>query len=241
MGRESPRSDTRVDARRSLASTPRLAALAQALNTLDPGSVSSGFIAVEGGVCTGKTTIVGELATKGVGVLVEYTDLPEYVGHPDHWPRTASQLASRLDHFLSLEQTRHIRSPRSIQPIVADRSLLSLVAFEYGLRAAGWSAFPDACLEHLTSAIVDTPGLVPKLIMVLETPIAIRRARAKTAGMAIRAPLLDLDFINGERLFFESLQKLSPALITFVEQQQAVSTILRACQSFTKAPAEGTR
>lgn len=241
MGRESSRPDTGTDARRSLTSTPRLAALARVLNTLEPGPISSGFIAVEGGVCTGKTTVVSELATKGVGVLVEYTELAEYVGPPDHWPRTASQLTSRLDHFLSLEQVRHSRSPHSAQPMVADRSLLSLVAFEYGLRAAGWPALPDACIEYLTSAIADMPELGPKLVMVLETPIAIRRARAKAADMAIRAPLLDLNFINGERLFFESLQKLSPALITFVEQQRAVSTILGAWQGFTKTPAEGTR
>ena len=130
MGREPSRSNADLDARSPLASKPGLAALTQFLTVLGAAQTDPSFIAVEGGVCAGKTTVIRELPSNRITVLAEYTELAEYAGPPVHWPRTVTELTNRLDHFLTLERVRRrgIRNPAP--PVVADRSILSLIAFE---------------------------------------------------------------------------------------------------------------
>ena len=93
-----------------------------------------GFLALEGGVCSGKSTLLAKATQEDVGIVREYMDfLP--ADHPCH--SILLPPLERLSLFFGIESKRMKDAGELVRHTVADRCILSLIAFELALMEMG--------------------------------------------------------------------------------------------------------
>lgn len=166
-------------------------------------------VAVEGGCFAGKTTLAAQLSHSLDGVAIpEYTDLAPSPPFP---PRTHADVRAALNALRGLEIRRSAPAWRTGAPIVVlDRSPLSCIAFQYGVRCLGvpcdhrlaCDVFVSAAQQHL----IPTPQLYIHLAIDRDTARARQLARGAVAPHLMHRRVIDgMNHAYGH--FLESLSR----------------------------------
>jgi|SRR5579859_2061383 len=183
--------------------------------------------ALEGGVCAGKTTLSHQLAEDGHWYVV-----PEYV----EWltirgrrsPRGRAQ--SRFPGFVRIEEEREevVRSTRG--PVLLDRSVFTLLAFEYTMWRMGRPSVWPSALETLFRPQV----MIPSKILYLTCSQVDRTLRWSKRGHKRAAIFSRPDFNEFNFEFFRRLSAhmpveiLNTSLISLQSMVQPANAFLRA-------------
>lgn len=136
------------------------------------------YMAMEGGVCAGKTTLSNRIAE-----LRSLLHVPEYydiISPHDKAHLATSTPRERLAYFVALDTKRSETFKIKEQPVVADRSILSIVATEYALNKMN----SDHSLTDILSLNVSRFA-VPSTVIFLKIPPeerALRWARRSPTG-----------------------------------------------------------
>lgn len=158
------------------------------------------IIALEGGVCSGKTTLCCRLQEKGFMHVNEHMTFLS----PQDWERFGQiDPVHRIDFLLAVEEKRQALMARFLdmgQNIVLDRTFLSLYAFEY---AKGRFEKAEEFKEKRKSF------LNPDMILFLSVDEQTRRRRSMQRGDSFTAEsdfFLQDSFNNGLKSFFKENQ-----------------------------------
>lgn len=151
-------------------------------------------VGLEGGVCSGKSTLAGHLRDRA-----GYERMPEYMEwiEADRLPLPAGTPEERLSYFLDVEAKRAAHAA-VMEKVVADRTVITLVAYELAHNRLGLpSAWPDA----LESAFQGREIIVPSRVIYIGCTDDDRRRRWALRGFdpqsifvhpAISQAILDL-------------------------------------------------
>lgn len=170
------------------------------------------IIALEGGVCSGKTTLAKQLGQNGFFVVPEYMDIitPQEQKELDI---LSLQGKSALPFFLKMEKSRkELYNKQCIQQdVVLDRSYLTLFAYEF---AKNNKDFSLDSMEVFSKEEV----IIPDLIIFLNVNDQLRQKRSFERG-DINMPkiFLNSEFNHSLKTFF--LEK-TPEKCIFVNSEQ---------------------
>jgi thymidylate kinase len=166
-------------------------------------------IAVEGACYAGKTTLAGQLSGTLDGVLIpEYSDL---AASPPFPPRTHADVRAALDALRRLEIQRSGLARSTAAPlIVFDRSPLSCIAFQYGVRCLGVPCDHRLACDVFVSAAQQHQIATPQLYIYLAIDHATACARRLARG-PVAPHLMDRSVVDGMnracRHFLDSLPR----------------------------------
>ncbi len=152
------------------------------------------FFSIEGGVCSGKSTLCQNMqTTHGFLTIKEY--MSHFLGKIDY-------PLSRLDTielFLKIEEKR-LNTSDSGNIIITDRSLLSILAFEYALKRMGRIAH-----VKLPSRIDNFD--LPVKTFFLDVNHSLRSQRWVQRGESVNSIFNNVDFNTYNREFFVHASK----------------------------------
>jgi hypothetical protein len=149
-------------------------------------------VAIEGLCYAGKTTLARELAPlAGGAVISEYTDMADMSGTPPLPPRNLGDVTAALDRFLDAEHRRADAARACGAPVVLlDRSPLTLIAHEHGMKALGVPADPEGAARLYTAAAQAGDILTPGAYLYLAVPDTVTTTRRAQRG-PVAAHLMD--------------------------------------------------
>jgi thymidylate kinase len=152
---------------------------------------------LEGGVCAGKTTTARQLISKfdRAELLADYTT---YVDDFEYANAASLPDKYRLRFFLRLEDARKAHIGSSPEVVVVDRSIFTLIGYEYALMKTG----QVESLVHVEQQLPLFNPLLPDHLVFLDVSDLVRQERASRRGTFISSPLLDSDFNKHLREFF---------------------------------------
>jgi|GEM_PF-1778132 len=182
------------------------------------------YLALEGGVCSGKSTLSYLLSRqKHIGRVPEYFEL---ITEQQQDELLALDQQSQLQFLLQLERERCSTHFMGIRPRVADRSILTMIATQYALYHTG----NDHALNELF-IIQQDAHLIPNIIVFLDIPHEERIAR-----WCVRDPHAKRHFFTDEsfnhwfKIFFEVLSGVVPVYFTTTYQTDSG----RICQKIAE-------
>jgi AAA domain-containing protein len=161
-------------------------------------------VALEGGICAGKTVVQSALS-----VAYGFRPIPEYMAilSQDEARRAfdASNTQS-IDLFAAAEQRRLPTTPGAVRYCL-DRSFLTLAAYRYALRSL--NLIGDEEVQYAANVLMGMSWLVPPVIVYLDTPgpIRARRSARRDKGKTMPPLLLDDGFNCHFREFFVRLER----------------------------------
>lgn len=133
------------------------------------------FVGLEGGVCSGKTTVANAVGKETGAYVVQ-----EYMAHiPEaHLARRIIlPPEERLKLFLDIEITRHKSIPAGASIVVADRCILTIIAFEYAVYSMGMTT---SMVDF--AATQDIQVCIPHIVWFLKIPESMRIQRWMKRG-----------------------------------------------------------
>lgn len=192
-------------------------------------------LALEGGVCAGKSTIARKLAESGIGALChEYMDLVD--------ESQAARIASlppldRVAFFLNLDIKRIDLKPDGSfhSRLILDRSFYTLFAFEYACARQGLNDNNLAAVDLLDHYTV----VLPSQTIFLDVSHETRLSRHEKRDTPVLDIFLEREFNDSIKLFFINLSRRLP--IYFIDGEESVENIterLRSSASTQFTPAE---
>ena len=190
-------------------------------------------IALEGPVCSGKSTAIESIKANGVGVIVEYS---EYVvsatrDFPKFPPTNEADAQDNFRFFLELEKRRaqDLKLHNNGQ-IIIDRSIYTLLAFEAG-------AFQLTGIDIMSWAVEKLANqkdiIIPYHIIYMDIDNQISKQRATEADIRIPNFLFDEKFNYGFKSFFVGLKEKIPSYVTIVDASQKQSEVLKKIEEKT--------
>ena len=184
-------------------------------------------LAIEGLVCSGKSTLCSSLAaTYSLSLVKEYMDfLP--AEHPAG--KQVLPADQRVALFTSLEASRLKSIPRNTNTIL-DRSFLSLIAFEYAIANTGQ---PSSLATYLDSSHL---FLVPTQTFFLDVSASEQTYRAKRRGTSVLPLLLSSSFNAAVREFFGKLAVLCPDSVQFVAADTTIQVPMFVNECLRRRP-----
>ena len=177
------------------------------------------FLALEGGVCSGKTTTTMEFSRlDGVQVLPEYMS---YVP-TDHaaW-KILLPPEERLNLFLRIDTERYLLIPKRAKGIIADRCILTIIAFEYAINRLGHPTRLPVFVENQ-----DFKVNIPNHVIFFDVSSELRLKRWAARGADMDSPLVNESF---NRELINCFRQLSTIVkITFLDATHLSITDLRS-------------
>lgn len=163
------------------------------------------FIAIEGGVCAGKTTTINSISqTTNYHILYEYAQMLD----PDHEAKNKILPAEkRLDLFLYLENQRIQLARDMYFPIIGDRCFFSLIAYEFALSRLGSTTNMPKLMYSARRQI-----MLPNVIVFFDISEDLRRSRWLTRGKDLSSVFVNTNFNNSIRDCFYSLSETTKIL-----------------------------
>jgi thymidylate kinase len=142
-----------------------------------------GFVAIEGGMCAGKTTVSQKLESMGWNRQREYFEL---VQPSEKLELEGMSPLERFTFFLKIDERRNLsfQSGRNVR-VVADRSIFSILATEYAL----WKTRGISDMNHIATFLRICNPLIPDLVVFLEVSDeerAFRFAKRLDPGYAVQ-------------------------------------------------------
>lgn len=177
--------------------------------------------AVEGGVCSGKTTLVGLLGSDGYVLC-----LPEYV----EWLRASGRPLptgspeQRLEGYLRVDDERARIIGASRHPAILDRSILTLIAYEYAVKRLYFST----AWFGLRQALQSRQLLIPNRIILTDVDENERIQLWRDRGLELDAIFVNEDFNAHLREFFSAMSKVFPVLTLKVIGEEPKSVVANA-------------
>lgn len=167
------------------------------------------FVVVVEGLCfAGKTTLANTVAADaGVATVSEYADLADLPPFP---PANAEAVAAALHHFLAVERDRAALAAASGAAVVlCDRSPLSLIAYEHGMRTLGIPRDPILAIDVFAAASDRGEILTPHAYIHLhiDPGAAHHRQAAQRAPIRphLRDPQVQADMDNFYRRYLDAV------------------------------------
>lgn len=158
------------------------------------------IVALEGGVCAGKSTVATLLETLGVGRHVQ-----EYATRiPYSAQRSIFELdpVARAASFLSIDSGRIHEMPQTELKIL-DRSCLTVFAFEYACVQLGINELELPLLDLVESYAV----MVPNCVIFLDITDDVREKRLAVRGKRFIPILANRNFNKHFKGFFEAMNE----------------------------------
>lgn len=187
-------------------------------------------VGIEGMVGAGKTTLFRALVNNGIVGVEEYWEYAQKLGisFPPQ-PRSVSEAKNNFEFFLGLEKKRRtdldlVVGPEESTTVILDRTYLTLVAFEAGIRALteidifDWSF--ERTLEEMNNLIRPDHILFLKLNP-KEALERIERAEMETP----RVQLSDA-FCGGIDYAFNQFNKVWPGLVTYIDASPSKEAVM---------------
>lgn len=162
-------------------------------------------LAIEGGVCSGKTTTVRALADQGVDTLPEYVEWLQQTGRA----LPQGQPLDRLKGYLAVERERALAAETLGPMLVIDRSVLSLAAFEYAMM----SLYLPAAWHELKRLLPRAPFIAPNGIIFSDASDGERARLWQQRGLPENSVFISSAFNEGLRNFFLKVQNHIPLKI----------------------------
>lgn len=182
------------------------------------------IIALEGGICSGKTTLAKEFEQQGFFLIPEYMDIiqPEEEERIDN---LATSNLSAINVFLEIEKRRKekYQSCFSEKNIILDRSYLTLFAYEYAVARD----INSLDVQNLHESVI-----TPDLIIFLDVNDELRRQRSNDR-LDINMPKMFLDHNFNKKLkYFFLKQNHVPCIFLNTENLTAsqMANILKSMQ-----------
>jgi len=191
-------------------------------------------IAVEGPVCSGKSTLLEKIGNSTPSLIVpEYMVYPPIVDipFPKLPPKTSKEAKENFLYFLEIEATRKAEHDKSRAEIrYLDRSIFTLLAFELGsYYSSGIDIFTWAFRKIVNAKDV----IVPNQIIYLDVSKETALERAKIAGMNMPKFLFSNDFNSAFKSMFVALNAIKPGYVTFIDANQEKDYIHKQVQNLT--------
>lgn len=176
--------------------------------------------ALEGGVCSGKSTVAAQLA--GGGDTLSLPDYSTFISERDYAAAALLPAAERFRYFVDLDRLRTRSLPADASRAVLDRSIFTVLAYEYVMLRTGRI---DG-LDHVTAELERGLVTVPSVAFFLDTPMPVRLQRHAQRATPVDPILLDDGFNAQLRSFFEFAARYGPVL--FIETERASPTEIAA-------------
>ena len=189
-------------------------------------------MALEGGVCCGKTTTADLLKNADdISLLKEYMDvLP--ASHNAH--KVLMPFEERFPLFLSLEKDRWINPPFSKNGTVADRCIFTILAFEYAASSIG---IASEVLSFASSAELKIK--IPDVVICLNISETLRLKRWAKRGFPLDSLLVDRTFNVKLYEYYERVQRATRIHHIWADHLGEPEIIRIAKQVFYGIPADG--
>lgn len=178
---------------------------------------SGEVIALEGPVCSGKSTVLLGLAASGlVNPILEYSeyvdsataDFPKFPPQDDRAAKSAFEL------FLDLERQRFRDFNQTRGSRILDRSIFTLLAFEAGASRITGIDIMSWAYERLSQTSHEI--IWPHHILYFDQPTDVSLVRAKENNIRIPDFQFDIEFNAEFRSFFMQLFERQPGFITII-------------------------
>lgn len=187
------------------------------------------IVALEGGVCAGKSSVAAILEAQGVGQHVQ-----EYAAQIPYSAQLATfelDPVARAASFLSLESDR-ISRPHQTECVILDRSCLTVFAFEYACVRLGANEIASPLLD-----LAETYALVvPQFTIFLDISDDVREMRLAARAKPYVPILADRNFNNYFKGFFEAVGEYLD--VAFVQTStQPVPEVAETCKRVLARPA----
>lgn len=190
-------------------------------------------IAVEGPVCSGKSTLLETIKQKtSSGIIDEYMLYQDFVGRTSFMfpPRDVSQAKENFLSFMKIEKLRksdYDSLSRKVRYI--DRSIYTLLAFELGSYFFTGIDIFEWALDHSMEAS-NKDIIIPDHVLYLDVSRKAALERARAAGMKTLSFLFSDQFNSSFRSFFIALNQVRPGYVTFVNTDRNRSAIYQECE-----------
>ncbi len=191
-----------------------------------------GIVAVEGGVCAGKTTLVDRLGN-GDGIFC----LPEYV----EWIRSSGRTLplgtpeERLRAYLAIEEERERVARHSDHTVLLDRSILTLIGFEYAMRRM-WLGTAWFSIRTLVSSY---RIMAPSGVIIADVDAGLQADLWAELGLSHQSLFVNRRFNDSLRWFFDEIEAFVPILrvspVT-TDETALSSTVLSFIEKSTACP-----
>jgi hypothetical protein len=161
-------------------------------------------LALDGGICAGKTTVRNAL------IVLGYVPVPEFMEtlSPEEAALAFGRGSRRsIDLFVLAEGRRSQGLPFGAVPHCLDRSFLTLAAYRYA--AFRMSLIDEAELKYSAAVMSEAPWLIPAQFIFLQVSEELRKRRSavRDAQKNMPFPLLDAAFNQNFQDFFEILAR----------------------------------
>ncbi len=186
------------------------------------------IVALEGGVCAGKSTVANLLETQGVGRHVQ-----EYAAQiPYSAQRTIFELepVARAAGFLLSDSGRLNEIPQAELKIL-DRSCLTVFAFEYACIRLGMNELELPLLDLVETYAV----IVPNCVIFLDITDNVREKRLAVRGKRFIPILADRTFNKYFKEFFEAMHNYLDVVFVGTNAQSALE-VTEICKKVLSSP-----
>lgn len=184
------------------------------------------YVAIEGPVCAGKTTLIHSLQPLG------FTQIPEYVDFafdnsfrlPKFPPLSEEEARTSFHFYLELETKRKPRIPLK-GVVLLDRSVFTLLAFEAGARKLTNIDIFDWAIDQIS--LRQNELMIPDQVLYIDVPVEESRRRAAAAGMGTPDFLFSPEFSSGFKDAFKEFSSKHPGRFTFVNGCQSQEELIK--------------
>jgi thymidylate kinase len=157
-------------------------------------------VALEGGVCAGKSSVAARFGSEAAYQIID--DYTSFIDDFEYSQAEQLPAAYRYRFFLRLDEARRARTICGPTNVVVDRSVFTILAYEYAL----WRLGRISELQHINQ-ISNFYTLLPNSVVFLEVSDDERRRRAALRTTKISPILLDDKFNALIREFFKKFSK----------------------------------
>lgn len=189
--------------------------------------------AIEGPVCSGKSSALDWLSSEQNAIIQEYS---EYVSSatndfPKFPPKSEEQMKQDFIFFLELEEKRvqdAVLIP-SHKNVLLDRSIFTLLAFQASVaRLCDFNILAWA-MKYISKK--EGGFIMPEHIIYLDVDAETSRKRVEEGSINIAPFLLSDEFNEEFRKFFIELKSLHPSFVTIVDGTKDQETVQRKIKS----------
>lgn len=188
-------------------------------------------VAVDGTCFAGKTTLATALARRlRAAMIPEYAELAPLPPFP---PRDHDDVRAALAYLRDLEIRRSAQTRRARTPVVIlDRSPLSCIAFQYGMRRLGVPCDHRLAVEAFTTAAMQGLITPPEQYVYLHVEQAVARDRQRIRG-PVMACLMDPAAVEDmNRAYRHFLHRLAVQRRLILDGSRPLASLLAEASAF---------